>query len=148
MRIDFDTYFMEIAKIVAMRSGCLRRSVGAVIVSPDKRIIATGYNSAPIGVQECCDKGCCMRESSPTGSNLDTCFAIHAEENALLQCSKYGISCNNSTIYVTTSPCIFCLKAIINSGIKEVVYLEEYNSPLAKDLAKESGIVVRKYGVK
>ena len=144
-RIDWDTYFMEMAKLVSQRAGCIRRKVGAVIVNKSNRVLATGYNSAPIGVTECCDKGYCLRENSKQGENLGECMSVHAEMNAILQCSKHGISCEDAIIYVTTFPCIHCMKAIINAGIKEIIYLEDYNAPLSKQLAAQSGIKVRKY---
>ena len=144
-RIDWDTYFMEMAKLVSQRSGCMRRRVGAVIVNKSNRVLATGYNSAPIGIQECCDKGYCLRKNSSQGENLGECMAVHSEMNAILQCSKYGISCEDAIIYVTTFPCIHCMKAIINAGIKEIVFLEDYNAPLSKQLAIQSGIKIRKY---
>ena len=143
-RISWDEYFMEIAKLVAMRSTCLRRHVGAVIVK-NNRILATGYNGSPSGLQNCCDKGYCLRENSKQGENLGECMAVHSEMNAILQCSKHGISCEDAIIYVTTFPCIHCMKAIINAGITEIVYLEDYNAPLSKQLAAQSGIKVRKY---
>ena len=144
-RIDFDTYFMEMAKLVSQRAGCIRRKVGAVIVNKSNRVLATGYNSAPINIEECCNKGYCLRQYSKQGENLGECMVVHAEMNAVLQCSKYGISCENATIYVTTFPCIHCMKAIINAGITEIVYLEDYNAPLSKQLVAQSGIKVRKY---
>ena len=143
-RIDWDTYFMEIAKLVSKRSTCLRRQVGAVIVK-NNRILATGYNGSPSGLQNCCDKGYCLREKSKQGEDLDVCMAVHSETNAILQCSKHGISCEDAIIYVTTFPCIHCMKAIINAGIKEIIYLEDYNAPLSKQLATQSGIKIRKY---
>ena len=143
-RIDWDTYFMEIAKLVSKRSTCLRRQVGAVIVK-NNRTLATGYNGSPSGLQNCCDKGYCLREKSKQGEDLDVCMAVHSETNAILQCSKHGISCEDAIIYVTTFPCIHCMKAIINAGIKEIIYLEDYNAPLSKQLATQSGIKIRKY---
>lgn len=143
-RLSWDEYFVEILKIVAKRSGCLSRQVGAVIVK-DNRIIATGYNSAPVDVEECCNKGYCIRKDSPSGTNLGQCFAIHGEQNALMQCSKLGVSCEGATIYVSAFPCVHCIKLLINSGIKEIVYLEEYNDEVSKEIARLSGIKTRKY---
>lgn len=144
MRIDWDSYFIEMTKLVAKRSGCNKRHVGAVIVK-DNRVLATGYNSAPYGVQECCDKGFCLRQGSRQGENLGTCMAVHAEMNAILQCARLGIACDDAKIYITTHPCIHCLKAIINAGIKEVIYIDDYNDPISKQLAKECDIKIRKY---
>ena len=135
---------MEFAELASTRSGCLSRRVGCVIVK-NNRVIATGYNAAPLGVMECCDKGFCLRANSPSGESLDRCLAVHAEQNALAQCAKYGISCEGATLYVTTQPCSRCLKMIINSGIKEVVFLEAYSDELSLFLVKESGIDIRQY---
>ena len=144
-RIDWDTYFIEILDVIKKRSGCLRRKVSALIVL-NNRIIATGYNSAPIGVKDCVNRGYCLREKAKQGECLENCMSVHAEMNAILQCSKYGISTEGATIYVNTFPCINCMKAILNSGIKEIVYLDDYkNTELSKQLAKESGIKIRKY---
>ena len=143
-RMSWDEYFCEIARLIAKRSTCLRRHVGAVIVK-NNRILATGYNGSPSGLQNCCDRGYCLRQHSKQGEDLDVCFAIHGEMNAILQCSKYGISCEDAIIYVTTFPCIHCMKAIINAGIKEIVFLEDYNAPLSKQLAIQSEIKIRKY---
>lgn len=144
MRISWDEYFMSIAQIVAKRSGCLSRQVGSVIVK-DNRILATGYNSAPLGIEECCNKGYCNRKGKGQGNALNECYAVHSEMNALAQCCKFGISCEGATIYVNTFPCERFLKSIINSGIVEIVYLEDYNDPISKEIAKLSNIKIRKY---
>ena len=143
-RIDWDTYFCEIAKLTAKRSGCLRRGVGAVIVK-DNRVIATGYNAQPVGVPECCSKGYCMRQHHKGGIGLEECTVVHAEINAITQCALLGISCNGATMYVTTKCCIWCLKAAINAGIKKIVYIEDYNAPLSDELAKITDIEMVKY---
>ena len=142
-RIDWDSYFIEITKLVAQRSGCLKRHVGAVLVK-DNRIIATGYNSAPSGIQECYQRGECLRQGSRQGENLETCYAIHAEQNALMQCSKLGISCDGATLYCTTKPCNFCMRLLINAGVKIIIYIEDYNDDLTDKLALECGILMIK----
>lgn len=144
MRISWDNYFIEMTKLVSQRSGCNKRHVGAVIVK-NNRVLATGYNSAPYGVKECCDKGHCLRSGSRQGENLGTCMAVHAEMNAILQCAKLGIACNGAKIYITTHPCIHCLKAIINAGIEEIIYIDDYNDPVSKQLAEECNIKIRKF---
>lgn len=144
MRISWDNYFIEMTMLVAQRAGCRKRSVGAVIVK-DNRVLATGYNSAPYGVKECSDKGYCLRQGSHQGENLGTCMAVHAEMNAILQCAKLGIACNGAKIYITTHPCIHCLKAIINAGIEEIIYIDDYNDPISKQLAKECGIKIKQF---
>lgn len=144
MRISWDNYFIEMTKLVSQRSGCNKRHVGAVIVK-DNRVLATGYNSAPYGVKECCDKGHCLRSGSRQGENLGTCMAVHAEMNAILQCAKLGIACDGAKIYITTHPCIHCLKAIINAGIKEIIYIDDYNDPISKQLVEECNIKIKQF---
>ena len=144
-RISFNEYFMEIAKIVSKRSGCNRRKVGAVIVSEDKQILSTGYNASPVGIVDCINADRCLRIFSDQAHDLDKCMAVHAEINALAQCAKYGISIKGATLYVTTFPCINCMKAIINAGIEEIIYLEDYNDHLSWQLAKQARIKVQKY---
>lgn len=143
-RLTWEEYFMTVCLDIAKRSSCLSRQVGAVIVK-DKRILATGYNGSPQGIEPCCDKGYCIRKESKSGENLDTCFAVHAEMNAILQCAKVGVSCEGATLYVTTFPCVNCMKAIINSGINTIIYLEDYEAPLSKKLASLRGIDCLKY---
>ena len=144
MRKDWDEYFMDFAILAAARSGCLSRQVGCVIVK-DNRVIATGYNAAPIGISECVNRGYCLRQGCESGSNLGYCYAVHAEQNAITQCAKYGISCLGASIYATTQPCVTCAKLIINSGIKEVIYLEPYPDELGLTIFDAAGITVRQY---
>jgi len=144
-RPSWDHYFMEIAKVVATRSNCMKRRVAAVIVK-DKRIISTGYNGTPRGITNCKDGGCPRCNSfSPSGKNLGECYCSHAEENAITQASYHGISIKDAMIYSTFSPCLLCTKMIINSGIKEVVYNEAYSlGHEAIALLKQAKIAVRK----
>ena len=126
-RPDWDTYFMGIAHVVSSRGNCSRRRVAAIIVK-DRRIISTGYNGTPRGVKNCMDGGCPRCASTaPSGSSLGDCICSHAEENSLTQAAYHGISTKDATIYVTLSPCLTCAKMIINAGIKEVIYDEEYS---------------------
>ena len=124
MRPSWDTYFIEITKIVATRSTCLRRQVGAVIVK-DNHIITTGYNGAPKGMAHCDDLGGCMREKLkiPSGTRQELCRATHAEQNAIIQAAVLGVSIDGGTCYVTDSPCSLCAKMLINAGIKRVVFI-------------------------
>ena len=125
-RPDWDTYFMDIAHVVGTRGNCSRRRVAAVVVK-DRRIISTGYNGTPRGVKNCMDGGCARCASNaPSGSGLGECICSHAEENAITRAAYHGISTKGATIYVTLSPCLTCSKMIINAGIREVVYDEEY----------------------
>ncbi len=148
-RPGWDEYFMSIARVVATRSNCLKRHVAAVIVK-DKRIISTGYNGTPRGIKNC-DEGGCPRCNSfaDSGTKLDECVCSHGEENAIVQASYHGISIKDATIYTTFSPCLFCTKLIINSGMREVVYNADY--PMGEvpfSLLREAGIIVRQVKMK
>lgn len=144
-RPDWDTYFMDIAHVVKSRSNCCRRNVAAVIVK-DRRIISTGYNGTPRGVRNCCDGGCARCHSDvPSGSGLGECICSHAEENSITQAAYHGISTKGATIYVTLSPCLMCSKMIINAGIREVVYDEEYSvTEQTRAILAEADVVLRK----
>jgi dCMP deaminase len=147
-RPSWDEYFMNIAKVVASRSNCVKRKVAAVIVK-DKRIISTGYNGTPRGTRNCSEGGCPRcNKFTESGKNLDECLCSHGEENAIVQASYHGISIKDSVIYTTFSPCLLCTKMIINAGIKEVVYNLDY--PMAETpmrLLKDAGIKVRQHKV-
>ena len=125
-RPSWDEYFMDITKRVATRSTCLRRAVGAILVH-DKRIIASGYNGGPTGLAHCLDIGC-LREKLgiPSGQQHELCRGIHAEQNAIIQAARYGVSIEGATLYCTTQPCTQCTKMLINAGITEIVYAEGY----------------------
>ncbi|AGI47018.1 Deoxycytidylate deaminase [Thermoplasmatales archaeon BRNA1] len=134
---------MDMAQLVATRSTCLRRHVGAVIVR-DKHVISTGYNGAPRGITHCEEKGC-LRETLnvPSGTRHELCRGVHAEQNAITQAASFGISVDGATIYTTTFPCSLCAKILINAGIREIVYDDGYMDDLAKDLLEESGMKIR-----
>ena len=140
-----DEYFMSMAKLVATRSTCIRRQVGAVIVK-DKRVLSTGYNGAPKGSRHCEELGC-IREilDVPSGTRHELCRGVHAEQNAVVQAAYFGVSVKDASIYTTTYPCSMCAKIIINAGIIEIVYGEGYPDDLSKELLGESGITVRRY---
>ena len=146
MRPSWDTYFIEITKIVATRSTCLRRQVGAVIVK-DNHIITTGYNGAPKGMAHCVDLGGCMREKLkiPSGTRQELCRATHAEQNAIIQAAVLGVSIDGGTCYVTDSPCSLCAKMLINAGIKRVVFIGKYPDELAMDFFHEAGVLLHQY---
>lgn len=131
-----DEYFVVMAKLVAMRSTCLRRSVGCVFVDAKGRVLSTGYNGVPSGVPHCNEGVPCAGASAPSGESLDKCMAIHAEMNAVCQCPDID---KVETIYTTTSPCIACTKVLLNTGAKRVVFIEEYVHPEAKDLWLSTG---------
>jgi dCMP deaminase len=140
MRPSWDSYFMEIAQVVAKRSTCLRRQVGAVIAR-DKRILTTGYNGAPSDIVHCKDVGCLREELYiPSGERHELCRGIHAEQNAIIQAAVVGISIKGAEIYSTFQPCVLCAKMIINAGITRVVYKGKYPDMLAQKLLEEAGV--------
>lgn len=141
-RPSWDEYFMQVARVVAGRSTCLRRQVGAVIVR-DKRILATGYNGAPTGLPHCLDIGCLRDQvGALSGERQEICRASHAEQNALVQAARYGIAVEGGTLYCTTFPCSICAKMLVNAGIRRVVYEEEYRDPLAREILDLAGVEV------
>jgi dCMP deaminase len=145
-RPDWDTYFMDIARVVSSRGNCSRRKVGAVAVS-DHRIISTGYNGTPRGIRNCCEGGCARCASNaPSGSALSECVCSHAEENAITQAAYHGVRTKDAILYVTISPCLTCAKMIINSGIREVVYGGNYAfNEQTRALFAEAGVACRAY---
>jgi len=119
MRPDTITYFLKMAVLVSTRSTCVRRSVGCVLTNHRNHVIATGYNGVAAKLPHCVN---CKRNSR-SGEDLDKCMATHAETNALLQCPDvYSIK----TVYVTVSPCIHCLKLLMNTSAEEIIFLHEY----------------------
>ena len=147
-RPSWDEYFMNIAKVVAMRSNCIKRKVAAIIVK-DKRVISTGYNGTPRGAKNCNEGGCPRCNSmAASGTALEECLCCHGGENAITQAAYHGTSLKGATLYTTFSPCLLCTKMIINSGISEVVYNKDY--PLnnrAQSLLRECGVLLRQHSV-
>jgi dCMP deaminase len=143
VRPAWDDYFMEIAHMVATRSTCLRRAVGAVLIK-EKRILTTGYNGAPSGLAHCEEVGC-LRELQqvPSGQRHELCRGLHAEQNAILQAALYGVPIAGATLYCTTHPCVVCAKMLINARIREVVITDSYPDKMSADLLAEAGITVR-----
>lgn len=143
-RPDWDDYFMSIARVVSTRSNCVKRKVAAVI-TVDRRIIATGYNGTPRGVQNCNEGGCPRCNSfAPGGTDLGECLCSHAEENAITQSAYHGVRVRGGTLYSTFCPCLMCTKMIINSGITEVVYSAAYPmGDVSLRLLREAGVKVR-----
>ncbi|MBO5940666.1 MAG: dCMP deaminase family protein [Kiritimatiellae bacterium] len=117
---------MAFASLVATRSTCQRRHVGAVLVR-DNRILATGYNGVPSGMEHCDAVGC-LRETLniPSGERHELCRGVHAEQNAIIQAAKYGLSVDGATLYCTHSPCLICAKMLVQAGIRKAFYLEGY----------------------
>ncbi len=135
---------MDITHLVAKRSTCIRRQVGAILVK-DKRILATGYNGAPSGIVHCLDIGC-LREKNrvPSGERHELCKGSHAEQNAIVQVATHGIPIKDAILFCTNLPCSICIKLIINAGIKTVLYEEGYPDTLSEELIKEAGITLTK----
>ena len=141
-RPSWATYFMDITSLVAKRSTCLRRSVGAVIVK-DKRILATGYNGAPTKIRHCLEVGCLREELNvPSGEKHELCRGIHAEQNAIIQAAFHGVSIKGATLFCTNLPCSICTKMIINAGVKRIYYQEGYADTLSEEMLDEVGIEV------
>ena len=142
-RPSWDSYFMSIADLVAQRSTCLRRKVGAILVK-DKRILATGYNGAPSGLEHCLDIGC-LREKLgiPSGQRHELCRALHAEQNVLIQAAFHGIPVSGSHLYCTNLPCVICTKMLINAGINAIYYRDGYADDLSEEMLAEAGIELR-----
>jgi len=141
-RPSWDDYFMDIAALVARRSTCLRRDVGAVLVR-DRRILATGYNGAPSGLHHCLDVGC-LREQLriPSGERHELCRGLHAEQNAIIQAALHGVSVKGAHLYCTNHPCVICVKMIINAGIVKITYRDGYLDQMAKEMSIEAGLEV------
>lgn len=147
-RISWEEYFMNIAELIAKRSTCLRRKVGAVMVK-DKRILSTGYNGAPKGVKHCEEVGC-LRERLGilSGDRQELCRGVHAEQNAIIQAALYGVSILGATLFCTHLPCFICAKMLVNVGIEKIYYKQEYRDDWAKGLFGDVGIVVVQIGSK
>lgn len=145
-RISKDEYFMQLAEVVSKRSTCLKRNVGAVLVK-DAHIISTGYNGAPSGFKHCTPETC-VRQELKSGERPELCRGVHAEINCIIQAAIHGTSIEgDTTLYSTTFPCMNCLKLLINSGIKRLVYKDGYNmqNEIKQDLLKESDLIVQRY---
>lgn len=135
MRPTHDEYFLDMAKLVSTRGTCARRKVGCVLVNSRHHVIATGYNGVPSGSPHCTDTPC-AGANAPSGKGLELCEAIHAEQNALLQCHDvYSID----TCYCTASPCITCIKLLLNTSCQRIVFISEYPHPQSKVLWVAAG---------
>lgn len=143
-RPSWTEYFMSIAKLVATRSTCLRRNVGAVLVK-DKKIVATGYNGAPTGIRHCEETGC-LREklNVKSGEKHELCRGLHAEQNVIIQAAYYGVATKGTVLYSTHKPCIICTKMLINAGVKKIFFSEGYPDELADEMLAESDIELEK----
>jgi dCMP deaminase len=141
-RPAWDEYFMAVAFLVASRSTCLRRKVGAILVR-DRRILATGYNGPPSGFPHCDEIGC-LREKLkiPSGQRQELCWGIHAEQNAIIQAALFGVSTRDSKLYATTKPCITCAKILANAGVDEIYISEDYPDEFSDRIFSELNIKV------
>lgn len=144
----WDKRFMDLTETISKWSSCYKenRSIGAVIVK-NKRILTTGYNGAPSGVKSCKEKGECLRNNLgiESGKQHELCYAIHAEQNAIIQAAKLGVSIEGATLYCTHQPCVICSKMIVNAGITRVVYAKPYPDAFSQEIFKEAGVKLIRY---
>lgn len=146
-RLSRDEYYMSIAELASVRSTCLSRHVGAVIVKNDNPI-SFGYNGPARGMEHCADVGGCKRRAMPdykSGAYLELCPASHAEQNAVAFAAKHGVSVEGATIYVNTFPCKDCMNSLINAGVKKIVFNSEYNASLSSHIAEIADIEIEEY---
>ncbi|MDR2266585.1 MAG: cytidine/deoxycytidylate deaminase family protein [Christensenellaceae bacterium] len=144
----WDIRFMEMAELVATWSSCFKsdRQVGAVIVK-DKRILTTGYNGAPSGIMSCKQKKQCLRiqMNIESGTRHEICYAVHAEQNAIIQAARTGVSVAGACLYCTHQPCSICAKIIINSGISRIVYKHGYPDEFSQQMFDEAAVECIKF---
>jgi len=143
----WDERFSQMARVIATWASCYKsnRKIGCVIVK-NKRIMTTGYNGAPAGIRTCVERGECLRErlGIASGTHHEICYATHAEQNAIIQAAKLGVSIDGATLYCTHQPCAICAKMIVNSGIRRVVYEEGYPDAFSLEIMQEAGLQLEK----
>lgn len=149
IRPSWDYYFLSMAEVAKTRANCLGSTHAGAVIVKDKYIVATGYNGTPIGIPNCEDKGCerCAKRAAGAlskGQDRDKCICVHAEQNAIAQAAYHGISTKGGTMYVTVKPCSNCAKLIINAGIQEVVFANDYINNHGEDLLSRAGIGIKK----
>lgn len=138
-RPSWEDYFMEIARVVATRSSCLRRQVGAVVVK-NRQILATGYNGVPRGLRHCDEVGCLRQQLGiPSGERHELCRGLHAEQNAIVQAAYHGVAISGAEIYCTHQPCVVCAKMLVNADIAAVHFSGPYPDELAMQVFEEAG---------
>lgn len=141
-RPSWDNYFMDVARLVATRSTCIRRQVGAVLVR-DERVIATGYNGAPQGLPHCEEVGCLRTvQNIPSGQRYELCRGVHAEQNAIINAALYGVSTKGAVLYCTDQPCLLCARMIINAGVTRVVHEGNFEDENARQFLEQAGIKI------
>ena len=146
-RPSWDEYFLEMARVVARRSTCLRRQVGAILVR-EKRILASGYNGAPSGLPHCEEVGCRRAQLGiPSGERQELCRALHAEQNAIIQAALHGVNTRDSVLYCTAQPCVICAKMLINAGVVRVVYEGDYPDELALEMLGQGRVALVRVGI-
>ena len=139
--VSLDTYFIEMLRLVAARSTCVRRQVGCIITDEKGVVLAMGYNGVPRGLAHCVDTPCAGSYDAP--GDTSNCEAVHAEQNAMLQCADLNRA---HTMYVSCTPCFTCAKMIANTGIKRVVVIEDYADTRGKSILARRGIKLVIYG--
>ncbi|ROV96327.1 hypothetical protein VMCG_07662 [Cytospora schulzeri] len=146
LRPSWDNYFMSLASLAAQRSNCMKRRVGCVVVSHNRRVISTGYNGTPRGIRNCSDGGCPRcNQGLGRGQALATCLCIHAEENALLEAGRDRLR-EGAVLYCDTCPCLTCSIKIAQVGISEVVYAYRYSmDEETAAVFKEAGVKLRQF---
>ena len=139
-RPDLDCYFLDIAAMVARRSTCVARQVGAVAVV-DRHLLATGYNGVPLGVPH---PTVCLRRERGLSSGVETflCGCVHAEMNIIAQAAFHGTSLRGATVYCTNQPCHLCAMLLINAGVQRVVYRDPYPDEAAVRLFQQAGVAL------
>jgi len=141
-RPGWDEYFLKIAMVVAERSTCLRHHMGAIAVR-NRQILSTGYNGAAAGLKDCLELGCLRdQQQIPSGTRHEICRAIHAEQNAIIQAARHGVSLEGATMYCTHTPCILCAKMMVNARIVRSVSFGKYSDDEFIKLFDEAGIEV------
>ena len=144
----WDRRFMDMAGVIAGWASCYKadRKVGAVIVK-NKRIVTTGYNGAPAGIKTCVERGECLRQKLgiASGTRAEMCYAVHAEQNAIIQAARLGSAIDGATLYCTHQPCVLCAKMIVNAGITRVVYRDGYPDEFAVQMLKEGGVALEQF---
>ncbi len=144
----WDKRFMEMSRLISAWASCYQenRKIGCVIVK-NKRIMTTGYNGAPAGIKTCVERGECLRQKLgiPSGTRAELCYAVHAEQNAIIQAARLGSSIDGATLYCTHQPCVLCAKMIVNAGIRRVVYREGYPDEFSLALFDEAGVTLERY---
>lgn len=149
-RPTWDEFLIQLSRLASKRSTCLRRKVGAVLVTKEYRIISVGWNGSPSGSPHCEEIGGCLREELkiPSGQRHEICRAVHAEQNTILVSAMYGASTKDGILFSNNFPCVICSKMIVQAGIKEVVYSDEYGDAEsyreARIILKQGGVKIRK----